>query len=50
MTPITVASMITLKADHPRSIDRVIDYFGERHAPSPQVPPRPGKAAPVRAA
>jgi len=43
--------MIMLKADSPRPIDRVIDYFGERRPmPAPPPWPRPAKAAIVRAA
>ena len=41
--------MILLKTDHPRPIDRLIDFFGER-LPATPTPPRPVKAAPLRAA
>jgi hypothetical protein len=42
--------MIPLKADHPRLIDRVIDYFGERRPATPAPPPTPANVAIVRAA
>jgi hypothetical protein len=38
------------KTDHPRAIDRVIDYFGERRPAAAATPPRPANAALGRAA
>jgi len=32
--------MLLLKPDHPRPIDRVIDYFGERRATASSGPSR----------
>jgi len=45
----TEEPMTIFKTDHPRAIDRVIDYFGERRPAAFPTPP-PVKAAFVRAA
>ena len=42
--------MSPLKRDHPRSIDRVIDYFGERRPSTATLPPTPSNLATGNAA
>ena len=44
------ALMIPLKADHPRLIDHLIDYFGERHLSMAVPPPTPANLASHRVA
>ena len=39
-----------LKTDHPRLIDRVIDFFGERRATTGTTPPTPANLATSRVA
>jgi hypothetical protein len=39
-----------LKTDHPRLIDRVIDFFGERRATTGTTPPTPANLATTRVA
>jgi hypothetical protein len=42
--------MSPLKTDHPRSIDRVIDFFGERRVSRGTPPPTPANLATTRVA
>jgi hypothetical protein len=42
--------MIPLKPDHPRPIDHVIDFFGERRPSSTAPPPTPANLAIARVA
>ena len=42
--------MIPLKIDHPRLIDHVIDFFGERRPASTALPPTPANLAIARVA
>jgi hypothetical protein len=42
--------MIPLKGDHPRVIDHVIDFFGERRPSSTVPPPTPANLAIARVA
>ncbi len=42
--------MIPLKADHPRLIDHLIDYFGERPLSGTVPPPTPANLATARVA
>ena len=42
--------MSPLKKDHPRLIDHVIDYFGERRPSKATTPPTPANLATGRAA
>ena len=44
MAPRIVSLVVALCRDHPRAIDRYIDYFGERAVPSA----RPGQRPPRR--
>jgi hypothetical protein len=46
----TTRLMIPLKADHPRLIDHLIDYFGERALSGTVPPPTPGNLATTRVA
>ena len=43
MSPLTITVIAALRGDHPRAIDRYIDYFGGGGGLSSQPPATPGR-------